>query len=69
MNTIINNLIIDEKNNYTDIDEENFRNDFINKYMDEYNQFNLKINNIITMTTTDHNHDDNDHQHNHEHNH
>tara|TARA_B100001115_G_C15701889_1_gene340448 strand:- start:166 stop:648 length:483 start_codon:yes stop_codon:yes gene_type:complete len=66
MNTIINNLIIDEKNNYTDIDEENFRNDFINKYKDEYNKFNLKNK---QHHNHDHNHDDNDHQHNHEHNH
>ena len=59
MNTIINNLIIDEKNNYTDIDELNFRNDFINKYKNEFPLKNLKNNH-----DHDHNHEDN-HEHNH----
>ena len=62
METIINNLIIDEKNNYTNIDEQNFRNDLINKCKEEeYN--------INSVHQNEHNHNHYNHEHDHEHNH
>mgnify|MGYP001345419617 CR=1 FL=1 len=71
METIINNLIIDEKNNYTDIDEQNFRNDLINKCKEEYNinraQQHKHVNEHNHNHNNHNNHEDH-HEHNHEHN-
>lgn len=67
METIINNLIIDEKNNYTDIDEQNFRNDLINKCKEEDN-INHQHNHNNHQLDHDHNHNhQQDHQHDHQH--
>ena len=68
METIINNLIIDEKNNYTDIDEQNFRNDLINKCKEEeeYNINREQQHEHQNQNQNEHNHN---HQHEHEHDH